>query len=46
MDYDTFLIACWYAKQFWYLDSRNYIEILYSKISEFFTEALKTCFNN
>ena len=45
-DYDIFFIVCWYAKQFWYLDSRNYIEMLYFKISKFFAEALKTCFNN
>jgi len=45
-DYNIFFITCWYAKQFWYFDSRNYIEILYPKISEFFAEALKTCFNN
>ena len=45
-DYDIFFTICWYAKQFWYLESRNYIEILYTKILEFFTEGLKTCFNN
>ncbi len=32
-NYDIFFIVCWYAKQFWYLDSRNYIKILYPKIS-------------
>ena len=45
-DYDIFSIICWYAKQFWYFDSRNYIEILYTKISEIFAKGLKTCFNN
>jgi len=45
-DYDIFFTICWYAKQFWYLESRNYIEMLYTKILEFFTESLKTCFNN
>jgi len=42
--YDIFFIACWYVKQFWYLDSINYIEILYPKISEFFAEGLKNLF--
>ena len=44
-DYDIFFTICWYEKQFCYSDSRNCIEILYPKISEFFAEALKTCFN-
>ena len=40
-DYNIFFIACWYVKQFWYLDSRNYIKILYPKSSEFFSESKK-----
>ena len=46
-DYDIFFTICWYAKQLGYSDSRNYIEMPYSKISQFFAEGLnKTRFNN
>ena len=43
-DYNIFFVACWHAKQLWYLGSRNYIEILYPKISEFFAKGLKNFF--
>ncbi|ALV24673.1 MULTISPECIES: replication initiation protein [Campylobacter] len=46
-DYDIFFTICWYAKQMGYSDSRNFIEMPYSKIAQFFSDSLnKTRFNN